>query len=89
MKPNEYIFDEVEVRRVSPKAILVRGGEFKEDTWLPKSQLKVGTTVEEVGDIGTVVIPEWLAEAKNLFDSPGKEETGKHAAEIEDDDPPF
>jgi hypothetical protein len=37
-----------------------------EDHWIPKSQVQAGTDVEDEGDIGTIVLPKWLAEEKGL-----------------------
>jgi hypothetical protein len=37
-----------------------------QEVWLPRSQLQDGTEVEDRGDSGTVVLPEWLAVEKGL-----------------------
>lgn len=79
-RESTFSIEGVTVIRTSPKAILVKGGEFRKDTWLPKSQLKDGTDIDEVGDEGTVVIPEWLAEAKGLLED--EEDAGEPGGKL-------
>lgn len=56
--------DEVIVKAKTAKALLVEIDGT--DYWMPKSQLGDATDVEEVGDIGVVELPEWLAREKGL-----------------------
>ena len=53
------------VRAVSEKAVLVDVDGL--EIWIPTSQLMAGTTVAQVGDRGTLVIPYWLAVKKGLL----------------------
>ena len=70
MSRNEERFEPVEVEDVTVKketeaAILcvIEGqGEF----WIPKSQIKDESDVKEEGDEGTLVIPAWLADEKDI-----------------------
>lgn len=55
--------DEVKVIRATDKALLV---EYELDQkWIPKSQIHDDSEIyksDQVGQIGILVIPEWLAE---------------------------
>lgn len=56
--------DEVIVKHVTEKALLCEIEDAQ--VWIPKSQLQDGTDVEDIDDIGVIVIPRWLAESKKL-----------------------
>lgn len=58
---------EVSVLRETEKAILVRTDEGKE-AWIPKSQILVERTdvSPDPGEVGTLAIPQWLAEEKGI-----------------------
>ena len=51
----------------TPKAILCRFVDDREH-WIPLSQVSVKSEVQEMGDEGTLIISEWLAEKKGLAD---------------------
>lgn len=58
------------IEHITEKAILVK--EAGEDIWLPISQIKVeGEEIEaadlEVGELYSIIMPEWLAKKKGLF----------------------
>jgi hypothetical protein len=54
------------VEKATERALLV---EIKgENYWIPKSQMKDGTEIEDEGDEGALVIPRWLAEEKELVE---------------------
>ena len=57
--------EDVLVVKVSDRAMLIRTDDGTE-AWIARSQLLDGTDVEEEGDVGTVVIPQWLADQKGL-----------------------
>jgi len=48
-------------------AILCAIGDREE--WLPRTQLRAGTTVQRAGEEGRIVIPRWLADKLGLSDS--------------------
>lgn len=55
----------VEVLAATDKALLCSFG--AEEHWIPRSQIVAeGTTVEDVGDEGALVLPRWLSKAKGL-----------------------
>lgn len=58
-----YIEDVVAVRETELALLVVVNGE---ETWIPKSQIKDESEVNEPGDSGTLVIPEWLADDKGI-----------------------
>lgn len=55
---------EVIIAHQTDKAVLVKEYEQDKGTWLPLSQVEVDG---DVGDYGTVTIPEWLALDKGLI----------------------
>ena len=57
--------DECIVRHVTAKALLVdiEG----EEHWIPKSVTREGTTVEAIGDSGTLVVAQWFAKKAGLL----------------------
>ncbi len=57
-------FEKVRVKHETDAALLCRVD--GEDVWIPKSRILDGTDVERPGDVGTLVIPEWLAVEKGL-----------------------
>ena len=60
-----YVAIEVMLKHTSERAILVcdQGDGSSEGVWLPKSQV---SGWEEVGNICTVTMPEWLAIERGL-----------------------
>jgi hypothetical protein len=38
-----------------------------EELWVPKSVICEASDVKELGDYGTLVIPQWFAKKENLF----------------------
>jgi len=54
----------VELKAVSQKAIMVEQNGSGE-VWIPNSQIK-NKTVSNVGDIGSINIPGWLADKNGL-----------------------
>jgi len=62
--PEEVRLDDVELVHETEKAILVRYE--GEDYWIPKSQV-LDFGVMEPGQTGYLVIPEWLAEDKEMI----------------------
>lgn len=73
---SEYYVDVDEVIRESDKSILVRVSEDEKaviaaedcartrEVWIPKSQIQEDSDVNEVGDSGTLIVSEWLAEER-------------------------
>ncbi len=55
---------EVRVLRKSEKALLVQDSATGREAWVPLSQCEFQCGEEE--DVGTLTLPEWLAEAKEL-----------------------
>ncbi len=55
---------DVVVKKTTDKALLceIDG----EEHWIPRSQCLDGTSVEDEGDEGSIVIPAWLARAKGI-----------------------
>lgn len=53
-----------EVKQASAKAILIVTEEA--EAWIPLSQIRDESEVWEKGDSGSLVIPRWLAEEKDL-----------------------
>ena len=51
-------------RTATAKAILVVRG--SEEVWIPTSQIHRDSEVYRVGTVGTLVIPRWVAEMKDL-----------------------
>ena len=70
MSPDRYapVEFEVTVLAATEKALLceLRAGRELLEVWIPRSQLLDGTEVEDRGDAGTLTIPHWLAEEKEL-----------------------
>lgn len=62
------IIDDVKVKAVTEKALLIElsGDDEVEEVWIPKSQLGDETDVADVGDVGQVEIPDWLAAKRDL-----------------------
>jgi hypothetical protein len=58
-------FDEVEVKHVTEKAMLLKFPDGEEH-WIPKSQIEE-TSVDEKGDTGTVVLKKWICEQRGLI----------------------
>ena len=56
---------EVRVLRKSEKALLVQDEATGREAWVPLSQCEFQPGEEE--DVGTLTLPEWLAEAKELL----------------------
>jgi hypothetical protein len=56
--------DDCRVKRQTDKAVLVEADGV--EAWIPQSQIHDDSEVWKEGDEGTLVIPEWLAEAKGL-----------------------
>lgn len=53
---------EAEAIRETQKEILVEVDD--EQIWVPKGQIRPGSTVTKKGDIGTLMVSQWLAKAK-------------------------
>jgi hypothetical protein len=70
-----YRLDDVELIQVTEKAWLVREADIDDvdiesgvnEWWMPLSQIE-STDIKNVGDIGYVYIPEWLAAKAGLLD---------------------
>jgi hypothetical protein len=58
-------FDDVTVKHATDKAILAVIDGKQE--WIPKSQIAADSEVQDDGDEGTLIIPEWLAKDKGLI----------------------
>lgn len=54
---------EVTVMKTTERALLVRI-EGDEPVWVPRSQVGEASEVEVEGDVGLLVVPEWLAREK-------------------------
>lgn len=52
------------IKHQTDKAVLVAADEDAEDVWLPLSQVEVDG---DVGTVGTVTMPEWLAQERGLI----------------------
>lgn len=70
---SEYYIDVEEVIRESDKSILVRvetseadviQAQGSREVWIPKSQIQEDSEVTEVGDSGTLIVSQWLAEER-------------------------
>lgn len=62
---NEWVyFEEVYCVRETDKALIVEID--GEEQVIPKSQISEESDVQELADEGTLVIPKWLAEKKEL-----------------------
>ena len=60
---SNFVTANVEMRRETPKAILVYNG--LKDVWIPKSQLQ--SDVDNMsGTVVGIILPEWLAKANGL-----------------------
>jgi hypothetical protein len=57
--------DDVEVIAETGKALLIFDGEHQE--WVPRSQIGRASEVQEKGDKGSILIPEWLAKEKGFI----------------------
>lgn len=60
-------FEDVTVVRETEKALLCKSADF--EVWIPKSQLHEDSEItasSTEGDSGTLIIPLWLAEDKDL-----------------------
>lgn len=68
-KGKEPVAASVTVEAATPKALMVRV-EGVEPFWVPRSQVMEGTDVFDKGDVGTLVMPRWLAEKRGLGDAP-------------------
>ncbi len=59
--------EDVEVIRVTEKAILLRHADWDEDVWVPLSQVADADDYE-AGDVGcTVSVTEWAAREKGIM----------------------
>lgn len=58
-------FDNISVQKETDNAILVEID--GNDVWIPKSQINADSQVNGEGDVGTLVISEWIATKKNLI----------------------
>jgi hypothetical protein len=59
-------FEVTEVKVETDRALLVVFENGAEE-WIPKSQIRDDSQVNEKGDAGELAIPVWLAEEKNLL----------------------
>ena len=62
------IEDAVAIRETD-KALLVRvgaDGDDQKEVWIPKSQILDDSEVFEMGGEGTLVVPRWIVEEKEL-----------------------
>jgi hypothetical protein len=57
--------DDVEVIAETGRALLIFDGNRQE--WVPKSQIGRDSEVQEKGDKGSILIPEWLAKEKGFI----------------------
>lgn len=62
--PDLIVVDDVSVINETLKALFCKHGLI--EFWMPKSQIRYGTTVEKIGDTGTLVLPRWLANKVGL-----------------------
>jgi len=58
--------EDVHCRKATEKAICVKIPELGIDQWIPQSQIDDDSEVYKEGDVGTLVISEWIAEKKEL-----------------------
>jgi hypothetical protein len=59
--------EDVLVVKETERAVLIKLDEGRGDQfWIPKSEIKDDSDAMEEGDVGTLVISEWLAEQKGL-----------------------
>lgn len=78
------------VEKETPKALCVIL-ETGQEIWMPKSQIERGSAVKSDGDKGVMLVSEWIAKEKGLFEGENAElgePQPKHPA-IKDDDIPF
>lgn len=66
MGRNDIVYVDVYVVRECDASILVENHEDGDTFLVPLSQLKDGTDVREEGDSGTIAIPRWLAEDRQV-----------------------
>lgn len=59
-------FEVTEVKVETDKALLCVFESGVEE-WVPKSQIREDSQVNEKGDVGEIAIPVWLAEEKGLL----------------------
>ena len=57
-----YRIEDVECIKETEKAILVYGGDFDEETWIPISQVHDDSEVWKYGHFGTLIVNDWFAE---------------------------
>ncbi len=64
----EPVVIDVEVRRVTQKAVLVHTDDTDDDVWIPKSQIDkdASEAALEEGASGALTISRWIAEVKGL-----------------------
>lgn len=67
-KPDKWLQFEGTIERTSPKAILFKADTWKEESWLPRSQIQI---VNQEGETATVKIKEWLCD-KNGWTEDGE-----------------
>ena len=64
---DEIVYLEVRVKASTPRALLVVVEEDESlEEWIPRSQIHDDSDVEDKGDEGTLAIPRWLAEERDL-----------------------
>lgn len=74
--------DDVVCTRDTEKAILIEPVGANEDIvstlklWIPKSQIDISSQVNVMGDVGVLVISEWIYDQKKK--EPNKEEIWSH-----------
>lgn len=60
----ELVDIEVLIAHETERAVMIKEAEDSEPIWLPKSQVEIHG---DVGDTGTITLPEWLAEERGLI----------------------
>jgi hypothetical protein len=56
------------VKRESDSALLIHVPDFSDKpVWLPKSQITGDSEIQEVGDVGLLVITQWIATQKGMI----------------------
>lgn len=67
-KNNEPVeVEDIEVLREAGKALVCKRLGDIEEFLIPRSQIDPTSNVREIGDIGTLTIPEWLALDRDLL----------------------
>lgn len=57
--------DDVTVVKATEKALLIRTSDGTE-AWIAKSLIMEGSEVAEEGDVGVIVLPNWLVDRESL-----------------------